>query len=215
MSSVERGKFITLEGIEGVGKSTNLGFLEERLRAAGLEVVVTREPGGTALAEKIRALLIDHRNPPASQDTELLLMFAARAEHLAGKIRPALEAGQWVLCDRFTDATYAYQGAGRGIAVEHIQALEAWLQQGLKPDLTILLDADPTLGMQRAGRRGGLDRFEREEQAFFARVRAGYLEIARREPERVRSIDASRPLDEVQSALDELLAPLLETHGGR
>ncbi len=214
MSNVERGKFITLEGIEGVGKSTNMGFLEQRLLEAGREVVVTREPGGTALAEKIRALLIDHRNPPVSRDTELLLMFAARAEHLAGKIRPALEAGQWVLCDRFTDATYAYQGAGRGIEAEHIQALEAWLQQGLKPDLTILLDADPMLGMQRAGRRGGLDRFEREEQEFFARVRAGYLEIARREPERVKSIDASRPLAEVQSALEELLAPLLGTVDG-
>lgn len=209
----ERGKFITLEGIEGVGKSTNLDYLEKRLREAGKEVVVTREPGGTALAEKLRGLLLDHRHPPVSRDTELLLVFAARAEHLAGKIRPALEAGQWVLCDRFTDATYAYQGAGRGIAAEHIAALEKWLQQGLKPDLTILLDAAPTLAMQRAGRRGQLDRFEREEQAFFGRVRAGYLEIAREEPERVRLIDASRPLPEVQAALAQLLAGLLGEDG--
>lgn len=215
MTSVERGKFITLEGIEGVGKSTNLGYLENRLRDAGKDVVVTREPGGTALAEKIRALLLDHRHPPANPDTELLLVFAARAEHLAGKIRPALEAGRWVLCDRFTDATYAYQGAGRGLAAEHIRNLEAWLQQGLKPDLTILLDAAPTLAMQRAGKRGQLDRFEREEQAFFSRVRAGYLEIARQEPDRVNVIDASRPLPEVQAALETLLSALLEAGHGK
>lgn len=210
MNGTVRGKFITLEGIEGVGKSTNLDFLADRLRAAGKDVVVTREPGGTPLAEKIRALLIDHRHPPQSRDSELLLVFAARAEHLAGKIRPALEAGQWVLCDRFTDATYAYQGAGRGIASEHIAALESWLQQGLRPHLTILLDMDVSLGMQRAGRRGRLDRFEREQEEFFARVREGYLAIAAREPDRVRQVDASRPLSEVQASLCEILAPMLD-----
>ncbi len=210
MEAGMHGKFITIEGIEGVGKSTNLEFVAERLRAAGKQVVVTREPGGTPLAESIRDLLIDPQSAPTSPDTELLLVFAARAEHLAGKIRPALARGEWVLCDRFTDATFAYQGAGRGIDREHIRTLEHWVQQGLEPDLTLLLDAPVELGMRRAGRRGKLDRFEQEKQAFFQRVRDGYLEIAHGDPERVRVIDAGRSLDEVQAELDVMIGSLLE-----
>lgn len=195
------GKFITIEGIEGVGKSTNLQFMVKFLADAGRTVVATREPGGTPLAEKIRALLVDPDIGHSTADTELLLMFASRAEHLAGKIRPALGRGEWVVCDRFTDATYAYQGAGRGIATAHIRALEEWLQQGLKPDLTILLDADVDLGLRRAGKRGDLDRFEREALQFFARVRAGYLEIAQSDPERVKVVDAGQPLERVQEQI--------------
>ncbi len=204
------GRFITVEGIEGVGKSTNLLFMEQVLKEAGQTVVMTREPGGTVLAEKIRDLLTDAEHPPHTPDTELLLMFAARAEHLAEKIRPALARGEWVLCDRFTDATYAYQGAGRGIDFTHIKALEEWLQEGLRPDLTIVLDADVDLGMQRAGKRGDLDRFEQEHKDFFQRVRRAYLDIARREPRRVRVIDASQELPEVQAALRVLLQQQLQ-----
>lgn len=204
------GTFITIEGIEGVGKSTNLKFMEGILKDAGQTVVITREPGGTVLAEKIRELLIDPTHPPCTPDTELLLMFASRAEHLAEKIRPALERGEWVLCDRFTDATYAYQGAGRGIDLSHIHALEDWLQEGLRPDLTVVLDADVELGMQRAGKRGDLDRFEQEQLEFFKRVRRAYLDIARREPRRVRVIDASQDLAKVQSALRALLQEQLQ-----
>lgn len=205
------GKFITVEGIEGVGKSTNMDFIADFLRKRGKDVVVTREPGGTPLAEKIRGLLVDPANPPSTPDTELLLMFASRAEHLAAKIRPALARGVWVVCDRFTDATYAYQGAGRGIDQAHIRALEAWLQQGLGPDLTILLDADVELGLKRAGKRGKLDRFEREELQFFARVRAGYLAIASREPARVRTVDAGHSIVQVQADISTLLNELLDT----
>lgn len=211
MTDVSGGKFLTLEGIEGVGKSTNLAFMSRFLSAAGKEVVTTREPGGTPLAEKIRALLVDPDLPPCTPDTELLLMFASRAEHLAGTIRPALKRGAWVLCDRFTDATFAYQGAGRGIDEAHIRSLESWLQQGLKPDLTILLDADIETGLRRAGKRGDLDRFEREEMQFFARVRAGYLGIARREPGRVKVVDANHPLDRVQEEIEAHLSALLDS----
>lgn len=210
MTAGTPGKFVTIEGIEGVGKSTNLAFVANVLRSAGKEVVITREPGGTPLAEKIRALLVDPNLPPCTPDTELLLMFASRAEHLAGKIRPALNNGDWVLCDRFTDATFAYQGAGRGVDEEHIRALEAWLQQGLRPDLTILLDADVEIGLERAGKRGELDRFEREELQFFARVRAGYLSIARREPERMKVVDASQSLAQVQKELAFHLSTLMD-----
>ncbi|NNF52787.1 MAG: dTMP kinase [Gammaproteobacteria bacterium] len=210
MKDEVQGKFITIEGIEGVGKSTNIAFMTRLLRSAGKEVVVTREPGGTPFAERIRALLVDPDCDPCTPDTELLLMFASRAEHLAGKIWPALERGAWVVCDRFTDATFAYQGAGRGIESGHIGALEAWLQKGLRPHLTILLDADVQIGLERAGKRGELDRFEREELQFFDRVRAGYLDIAQREPERVKVVDASSALARVQEQIGRHLAALLE-----
>jgi dTMP kinase len=204
------GRFITLEGGEGVGKSTNLEFVRQHLEATGKSVTVTREPGGTPLGEQIRALLLDHRHDGMSADTELLLMFAARAQHIAQLIHPALARGQWVLCDRFTDATYAYQGGGRGIAAERIALLETWVQGALRPDLTLLLDAPVAVGMARAGRRGMADRFEREELAFFERVRHSYLDQARRFPERYRVIDAGQALDAVQDQLRRTLDDFLE-----
>jgi dTMP kinase len=204
------GRFITLEGGEGVGKSTNLEFVRQHLEATGKSVTVTREPGGTPLGEQIRALLLDHRHDGMSADTELLLMFAARAQHIAQLIHPALARGQWVLCDRFTDATYAYQGGGRGIAAERIALLETWVQGALRPDLTLLLDAPVAVGMARAGRRGMADRFEREELAFFERVRHSYLDQARRFPERYRVIDAGQALDMVQDQLRRTLDDFLE-----
>lgn len=199
------GRFITVEGIEGVGKSTNLAFVQARLEALGQTVVLTREPGGTALGEAIRGLLLDHRNDTMGDDTELLLMFAARAQHLAEVIRPAMALGHWVLCDRFTDATYAYQGGGRGVARARIAALEEWVQDGLRPDLTLLLDVPVEVGLARAGKRGALDRFERERADFFERVRAAYLALADNEPARFRVIDAGQPLEAVQVELARVL----------
>ncbi len=199
------GRFITVEGIEGVGKSTQIDFLRGLLEARGVPVTVTREPGGTPLGEAIRSLLLDRRHTGMAADTELLLMFAARAQHLAEVIRPALAAGRWVLCDRFTDATYAYQGAGRGIGPGRIAVLEDFVQDGLRPDLTILLDAPVATGLARAGRRGPGDRFERETVNFFERVRAGYLQRASAEPGRFRVIDAGRRRGEVEAALAQVL----------
>jgi dTMP kinase len=196
------GRFITLEGGEGVGKSTNLEFMRRHLEAAGKTVIVTREPGGTPLGERIRGLLLDHGDGTMSGEAELLLVFAARAEHLSRVIRPALAEGKWVLCDRFTDASYAYQGGGRGIALERIADLEAWVQGDLRPDLTVLLDAPVAVGMARAGRReGAADRFEREELGFFERVRQSYRDQAQRFPERYRVIDASQSLTAVQDRI--------------
>lgn len=205
-----RGCFITIEGIEGVGKSTNLMFVRGLLEAAGREVVTTREPGGTPLGEQIRGLLLGYPTGDMAPDTELLLMFAARAQHLAQVIRPALKAGKWVLCDRFTDATFAYQGGGRGIPLGHIAELERWVQRGLRPDLTLLLDAPVRLGLDRAGRRSLLDRFEREEAEFFERVRAVYLDRAAQEPDRFQVIDASQPLEAVQAQIRQVLGGLLD-----
>lgn len=206
------GKFITLEGGEGVGKTTNLEYLRARIEAAGHRVIVTREPGGTPLAEAIRELLLAPDYRGMSADCELLLMFAARAEHLSRSILPALQAGQWVLCDRFTDATYAYQGGGRGLPRERIAQLETWVQSGLQPDLTLLLDVPVTLGLQRAGQRSAPDRFEQEARDFFERVRQTYLERARAEPHRYRIVDASRPLAEVQDDMENILDSLLDTN---
>ena len=203
------GSFITLEGIEGAGKSSNLRLIRELLQAAGRRVHETREPGGTALGEALRELLLGHRHDGMADDTELLLMFAARAEHIHQLIRPALEAGDWVLCDRFTDATYAYQGGGRGIDRARIAALEDWVQAGLRPDLTLLFDVDPALGLARAGKRSAPDRFERQRHQFFEQVRRAYLHIAAREPRRVKVIDASRPLEEVQSRIRDILTEFM------
>lgn len=197
---MKRGLFITLEGGEGAGKSSSLDFVRDWLRQRGQDVMVTREPGGTPLGEQIRDLLL-HGRDGMSPDAELLLMFAARAEHIHQVIRPALERGTSVVCDRFTDATYAYQGAGRGIAGERIAVLESWVQQGLRPNLTLLLDLPVSQGLARAGSRSTPDRFEREQQAFFERVRHGYLEAAAREPGRIRVIDASRDIAAVQEQL--------------
>lgn len=208
------GRFLTFEGGEGAGKSTNLQYVRDRLEDRGIPLLLSREPGGTALGEQIRALLLDPAHKGMSSDTELLLMFAARAEHLHKVIMPALQRGTWVLCDRFTDATYAYQGGGRGIQTERIALLENWVQQGFQPDVTILFDLPVELGMQRAGQRGALDRFEQEQLAFFESVRAGYLERAAREPRRFRIVDASLELEDVQRQLDEVLHELLENRHG-
>jgi dTMP kinase len=196
---VTRGRLITLEGGEGVGKSTNLRFVQTYLEAAGLEVVATREPGGTPLAEQIRALLLEVRAEPMAELTELLLVFAARAQHLAQLIEPALARGAWVLSDRFTDATYAYQGAGRGLDSDRIGLLEALVHGHLQPDLTLYLDLAPQLGRARMAGRA-LDRFEREADDFFDRVRDAYLTRATHHA-RFRVIDAAGPLADVQARL--------------
>jgi dTMP kinase len=204
---MSRGLFITLEGGEGAGKTTSLAFVRAFLEQAGKNVLVTREPGGTPLGEKIRELLL-HGQDDMHVDSELLLMFAARAEHLARVIRPALATGAVVICDRFTDATYAYQGAGRGAPDARIRILEDWLQQGLRPDLTLLLDIPVERGLVRAGKRSAPDRFEREQIDFFKRVRAAYLAMAVREPQRVRVIDAAQDIPKVQRQLRAALETL-------
>jgi dTMP kinase len=204
------GRFITVEGGEGAGKTTQLAFLREALERIGHRVLLTREPGGTPLGEAIRTLLLGHRHDGMALATETLLMFAARAEHLERVIRPALAAGCWVLCDRFTDATYAYQGGGRGLPAARIAVLEDWVQGSLRPDWTLLFDLPIEVGLARAGRRGTADRFEREDWAFFERVRATYLERAGREPDRYRVVDADRPMATVRAEVEALLAGWLE-----
>ncbi|MDN6296738.1 MAG: dTMP kinase [Halomonas sp.] len=207
----QRGRLITLEGGEGVGKSSNVAFVAAWLEARGLEVVSTREPGGTPRAEAIRALLLDPAPAePLSVDAELLLMFAARAQHLAEKILPALARGAWVVCDRFTDATYAYQGGGRGLDDERIAILERFVQRGMAPDLTLLLDMPVEAAARRVASRlndlgGERDRFEREQRGFFAAVRDGYLQRAAGEPERFALIDAAQSLGAVQAQLKTIL----------
>lgn len=208
------GLFITLEGPEGAGKSTNREYLAERLRAEGIDVVLTREPGGTPLAERIRELLLTPSDDSMCADTELLLVFAARAQHLAEVIRPALVRGAVVLCDRFTDATYAYQGGGRGLSFERIATLETFVQGPLRPDLTLVFDLPIEVGMARASARGRLDRFEQEGRTFFDAVRSTYLERAKAEPARYRLIDAAQTLEQVQGQLDALLPELLGLHRG-
>ncbi len=202
-------RFITIEGGEGVGKSTNIQFITQRLQEAGIDFVLTREPGGTPLAEKVRELLLNNHDEPVAEMTELLLIFASRAQHLARVIKPALAANKWVICDRFTDATYAYQGGGRGLERATIAELETLVQGTLRPDLTYLLDLPPSIGLARASKRAALDRFEQEQIAFFERVRACYLERAAQEPDRCVVIDASAPLAEVQSDILTHLESLL------
>lgn len=208
---MQTGLFVTLEGPEGAGKTTNRQFLADHLQQAGYQVVLTREPGGTGLAEKIRELLLARHDEPMAVDTELLLMFAARAQHLQQLIRPALAQGKIVLCDRFTDATYAYQGGGRGIDQQRIAVLENFVQGQLRPDLTVLFDLPVEVGMARARQRGALDRFELEQQEFFAAVRNNYLQRAQAEPKRFRLINAGLPLEQVQ----QQLLPLLQEMGAR
>lgn len=205
------GKFITLEGGEGAGKTTCLKHVEQRIKEAGIELCVTREPGGTRSGEKIREILLDRGNFDILDDTELMLMFAARSQHLHELIRPALAADTWVLCDRFTDATYAYQGGGRGISYERIAILEEWVQQGLKPDLTLLLDLPVEIGLKRAGLRSTPDRFESENVSFMERMRSAYLEIADSEPERVKVIDSAQELDDVLLQIDMVLNDLFDS----
>lgn len=206
---IQRGLFITFEGIEGVGKSTNIQFVAELLEAAGVDFIVTREPGGTPLAEEIRQLLLAPREEPVNELTELLMMFAARAQHLHTLILPALKQGRWVLCDRFTDATYAYQGGGRGVDLNRISQLEQFVQGDIRPDQVLLLDAPVDTGLRRAGRRGQPDRFETETHQFFERVREQYLARADREPARYHCIDAGGTLESVQTALSEVLRPVI------
>ena len=199
-----RGRFITLEGIDGAGKSTHLRWIARFLGRRGRKVKLTREPGGTAVGEKLRRLVLGSRRP-LDPETETLLMFAARREHLDKVIVPALLAGRWVLCDRFTDATYAYQSAGSGVRWGQVAALERWVQKGLQPDLTILFDVSPAIGRRRAGRRTHPDRFEREKAAYYQRVRRAYLRRAREYPRRIRVVDASASLADVHKQLEKIL----------
>lgn len=205
-----KGLFITLEGPEGAGKSTNLRVLAQALANAGCDPLLTREPGGTPVAERIRDVLLSHHDEPMCADAELLLMFAARAQHLDALIKPALAAGRVVISDRFTDATYAYQGGGRGIAHERIATLETWVQGDLRPDLTLIFDVPVDVGMARARARSELDRFEVEQSSFFEAVRNTYLQRARAEPQRYRIIDASGSLEQVAEAMQPLIKEILE-----
>jgi dTMP kinase len=198
------GKFITLEGIDGAGKTTHLAWLAAFLRDRGIAVTVTREPGGTPTGERLRELLLD-RAQRLRPETETLLVFAARREHLDTVIVPALQKGNWVVCDRFTDATFAYQGGGSGVSWEKIQALEEWVQGTLQPDVTFLLDVTPEAGRSRSGKIRQPDRFEQEKEAFFERVRAGYLRRAGEHSERIRVVDANLALAEVRKQLEKLM----------
>lgn len=199
------GRFITIEGGEGAGKSTAQSFIAETLEAKGVSVVCTREPGGTPLAEAIRHTLLSVEGEPPVELAELLLVFAARAQHLAKVIEPALAQGKWVICDRFTDATFAYQGSARGLSDETISALERLVQGDRRPDAVVLMDLSPEVGMTRARARGDLDRFEREDVAFYDRVRAGYLGRAQANPSKYHIVDAAQPLEAVQSDLSQLI----------
>jgi len=207
---MKTGMFLTLEGCEGVGKSTNLTYIKQFLQSAGKVVVVTREPGGTVFAEKIRQLLLANGDEPVSESTELLLMFAARAQHIAQVIQPALNQGHWLLCDRFTDSTYAYQGGGRAMDIKMIEWLEDKVQAGLRPDLTFLLDAPVEVGMDRANKRGELDRFESEKQAFFERVRAAFLQRADENPKQIKIINAAQSIDKVQAEIKIILQKIID-----
>ncbi len=204
-----KGRFISLEGIEGSGKSTQVSFVIDYLQSKNIEVVSTREPGGTLVSERIRDVLLDNQLPSMHMDTELMLMFAARVEHVKKVILPALESGQWVVCDRFYDATYAYQGYGRQIDLKRIDALKEFSVGDLAPDLTLLLDVTLDVSMERVTKRGNKDRFENEKIEFYKKVREGYLTIAKSDPDRVVTVDATGMIDEVQAEiqikLDELL----------
>ena len=198
------GKFITFEGIDGAGKSTHLAWAADLLRGRGVSVVVTREPGGTILGEKLRQVLLtgDQRIHP---ETETLMMFAARRQHLEEVIRPALQRGDWVLCDRFTDASFAYQGGGRGVAKQKLQDLERWVHPDLQPDLTLLFDVSAEIGQSRVARIKSPDRFEREDIEFFSRVRNAYLDRLQQWPKRIVGIDGSKPVADIQREIEQLI----------
>lgn len=206
---MNRGKFITVEGGEGAGKSTNIAFIKSYLEQHGIRVIETREPGGTAISERIRGILLDSKVQNMCADTELLLMFAARAQHINEVIGPNLQQGNWILCDRFTDATYAYQGGGRGIDMQRIEALEDWVQGDLRPDLTVIFDLPVEQGLERAGKRSEPDRFEQENIEFFTRVREAYLQRARLSPQRYAVIDASPEITQVQQQITQVLSKVL------
>ncbi|WMJ07532.1 dTMP kinase [Nitrosomonas sp. sh817] len=205
---MKSGKFITLEGIDGAGKSTQLAWIVELLQQAGLQPVVTREPGGTTLGERVRALLLD-KSMTMHAETEALLMFAARREHLDKVILPALQQGQWVISDRFTDASFAYQGGGRGLDQAKLGILEHWVQGGLQPDLTLYFDVPVEIGQQRVRQVKDADRFEQEQAGFFQRVRNAYLDRVRQFPNRIQIIDSSQPLTEVKAAVEQTVQRLL------
>ncbi len=206
------GKFITIEGTEGVGKSTNIAFIKAWLAGKNIDIIHTREPGGTPLGEEIRELLLAKRDESVDSRTELLLMFAARCQHVSKKIQPALEQGQWVLSDRFTDASFAYQGFGRELGLERLNQLAAWSLGGFKPDLTIMLDLPIEVGLERAEKRGEKDRFESEQIDFFKRVRDGYLSIAKAEPNRMKVIDATGSIEQVQAQIEKVLIEFYEAN---
>lgn len=213
MSVSQRGLFLTFEGTEGAGKTSNLQYAKAMIEASGKEVLVSREPGGTEVGERIREVLLNPELPAMHSDTELLLMFASRAEHYQHKILPALEAGQWVLCDRFTDASFAYQGGGRQISQSRIALLETWVLEDFRPDQTYLFDLPVETGLARAKARSAADRIEQEQVAFFERIRHCYLERAASEADRFTVIDASQNLAAVQAQLDTAVRSLLESIG--
>jgi dTMP kinase len=202
---MERGKFITLEGIDGAGKTTHVGCVADQLRLRGKTVLVTREPGGTPLGERLREILL---HEPMHPDTEALLMFAGRQEHLRAVIIPALEAGQWVVCDRFTDATMAYQGGGRGISMRRLSILENWVQGDLQPDLTLFIDVPVPTALERLNRVQRSDRFEQEQNAFFERVSAAYRRRLEEFPGRIRRVKGDQPIKEIQVELELILATI-------
>lgn len=208
--SEERGKFITVEGVEGAGKSTNLKVVKDYLSGQGIELIATREPGGTIYSERIRELLLSHMDEDLDPTAELLLIFAARAQHINTLIKPALESGTWVLCDRFTDATYAYQGAARGLGADKVSQLEEFVQGSLRPDLTLILDVPVDVGMTRVDIRGDRDRFESEQRQFFEDVRAAYLDLASEFPERYSVIDTVQSLDSVKLDICARLSKLFD-----
>lgn len=205
--------FISIEGGEGAGKSTSIDYIKQKLEAFGIKCLVTREPGGTPMAEDIRQLLLQHRDETVDPYTELLLMFASRRQHVENVIRPALTAGKWVICDRFTDASFAYQGFGRGVDQDFITSLKSWVHGDLNPNMTLLFDLDVATGMARAGKRSNFDRIETETMSFFERVRQGYLTQAKTEPQRYRIVDAAQSITDVEHQLDHFLAPLLVASG--
>ncbi len=205
-----QGRFITIEGVEGVGKSTNIALVKSLLEARGYEVLLTREPGGTPTGERIREILLDKNEQAMTAMTELLLVFAARSQHVSQVIRPALAAGQWVISDRFTDSSYAYQGGGRELGIEIVAALEAQVLADFRPDLTIVLDVDIATGLERATREAEADRFESEQASFFQRVRETFLTLA--EADRYRVIDAGQPIEQVQVDLTEVIVEFIGSH---
>jgi len=205
---MERGKFITIDGVEGAGKSTQIEFICEYLKAKGVDVILTREPGGTDIGEKIRTLLLSNSTGKMHADTELMLMFAARNEHIQNKIMPALKQGNWVLSDRFTDASYAYQGGGRGLDVSRIAQLEQWVSQDFTPDMTLLLDVPVEIGMSRVESRGKKDRIELEATDFFNRVRQAYIDRSEQFPERIKLIDSSQTVERTKHQIKVILDSL-------
>jgi len=208
MLPMERGKFITIDGVEGAGKSTQIDYIYDYLSRSGRNIIITREPGGTDLGKKIRELLLEGETSSMHSDTELLLMFADRNEHINSKVIPALERGDWVISDRFSDASYAYQGGGRGLNMERILELENWVLHGFIPDLTLLLDVDVELGLQRVNSRGNKDRIEQETMDFFVRVRDAYIQRSKMFPDRIKLIDASKTIEFTSQQIKNILLDL-------